>query len=435
MLDNKLNIQSLILYKNLKYGDIINNILNISYREINEENKCLLYNCLGNLVQIACEHGLKGNLWHLLITASLVENENSFSLEAEHRESVNGSIVVIAKYDFELLYQVFNTKVEELFRKYGIKKDLITDFENTNTDRISYNDKISKEINKLAKKLSDAENSRDFMKEVMEFYRKYGVGRFGLHKAFRVVNKDEKVSIVAINNVKKVELSDLIGYESAKKKLIDNTEAFIKGKNANNCLLFGAAGTGKSSSIKAILNKYFEDGLRIIEIYKYQFKDLLEIISQIKNRNYRFIIYMDDLSFEEFETEYKYLKAVIEGGLEKKPENVIIYATSNRRHLIREKFSDKSEKDDDLHSNDTIAEKLSLASRFGVSIYFDKPDKTEFNNIVIELAKKSNIKIDENELILKANKWELSHGGMSGRCARQFIDYLSYELEMDSKNE
>lgn len=221
-----------------------------------------------------------------------------------------------------------------------------------------------------------------------------------------------------------MKLSDLVGYETQKKKLTDNTEAFVNGKKANNCLLYGDAGTGKSSCIKAIANEYYGSGLRIIEVYKHQFQDLNDVIAQIKNRNYKFIIYMDDLSFEEFEIEYKYLKAVIEGGLEKKPENVLIYATSNRRHLIRETFKDKQDRDEELHVNDTVQEKLSLVSRFGVSIYFGSPDKKQFQQIVQTLADRYGVRMSEDELLLKANQWELSHGGLSGRTAQQFIDYL-----------
>ena len=159
-------------------------------------------------------------------------------------------------------------------------------------------------------------------------------------------------------------------------------------------------------------------------MYKHQFQDLNDVIAQIKNRNYKFIIYMDDLSFEEFEIEYKYLKAVIEGGLEKKPENVLIYATSNRRHLIRETFKDKQDRDEELHVNDTVQEKLSLVSRFGVSIYFGSPDKKQFQQIVQTLADRYGVAMSEDELLLKANQWELFHGGLSGRTAQQFIDYL-----------
>ena len=263
------------------------------------------------------------------------------------------------------------------------------------------------------------------MKETLTaFYGKYGVGRFGLHKAFRVEQSQTGTAIVPIRNIAHVYLDDLIGYEIPKKKLITNTEAFVQGRKANNCLLFGDAGTGKSSSIKAIANQYYEEGLRIIEIYKHQFQALNEVIAQIKNRNYKFIIYMDDLSFEDFETEYKYLKAVIEGGLEKKPDNVLIYATSNRRHLVREKFSDKEDRRDDLHTSDTVQEKLSLVARFGVTIYFGAPDKREFEQIVSTLAKRYGVRMQEERLLAEANKWELAHGGLSGRCAKQFIDYL-----------
>ena len=263
------------------------------------------------------------------------------------------------------------------------------------------------------------------MDDMIQFYKDFGVGKLGLHKAFRIAHVGENVEIIPITNIPDVRLSDLVGYEIPKQKLIDNTKAFVEGKKANNCLLFGDAGTGKSSSIKGILNEYYDQGLRMIEVYKHQFKDLNDVIAQIKNRNYKFIIYMDDLSFEEFEIEYKYLKAVIEGGLEKKPDNVLIYATSNRRHLIRETFKDKEDRDEELHTNDTVQEKLSLVARFGVTIYFGKPDKKQFQEIVRELAKKNGIDMLDDELLLEANKWELSHGGLSGRTAQQFIDYLA----------
>jgi hypothetical protein len=259
-----------------------------------------------------------------------------------------------------------------------------------------------------------------------DFYKHYGVGMFGLNKAFRIRHEDGRdMEFIPINNTDKVMLDDLVGYEIQKKKLVDNTEAFVMGKKANNCLLFGDSGTGKSTSIKAIINEYYDQGLRMIEIYKHQFKDLSAVISHIKNRNYKFIIYMDDLSFEEFEIEYKYLKAVIEGGLETKPDNVLIYATSNRRHLIKETWNDSSDMDTEKHRSDTMQEKLSLVNRFGVTISYSKPSKQEFNNIVVELAKRyPEIKLSEEELMAEANKWELSHGGLSGRTAQQFVNYI-----------
>ena len=226
--------------------------------------------------------------------------------------------------------------------------------------------------------------------------------------------------------MEKVELADLVGYQLQKDALVANTEAFVSGKPANNVLLYGDSGTGKSTSIKAIVNKYYEQGLRMIEIYKHQFKDLSSVISQIKNRNYRFIIYMDDLSFEDNETEYKYLKAIIEGGVETKPDNVLIYATSNRRHLIKESFRDKNDSAyvDDIHRSETVEEKLSLVNRFGLTIGYFKPSKLEFENIVITLARRSGITLADDVIIAEAHKWELRHGGISGRTAQQFINSL-----------
>ena len=252
-----------------------------------------------------------------------------------------------------------------------------------------------------------------------------------MNRAFRVRidDRDNSASIFPINNTDGVILSDLVGYESQKEKLIRNTKAFVSGRPANNCLLYGDSGTGKSTAIKAIANEYFDDqGLRMIELYKHQCRYLSDVISQIKSRNYYYIIYMDDLSFEEFETEYKFLKAVIEGGVEKRPDNVLIYATSNRRHLIRENWSDRSdiEIEDGMHRSDTMQEKLSLFNRFGIAIWFGKPNKKEYNDIVLTLADNElNGKISREELLLEANRWELSHGGFSGRAARQLIDYIA----------
>lgn len=257
---------------------------------------------------------------------------------------------------------------------------------------------------------------------------------FGLNKAFRIRHLDRGVEFCPINNTDTVMLSDLVGYELQKKKLRENTEAFVQGRKANNVLLFGDSGTGKSTSIKAILNEYYEQGLRMIEIYKHQFQDLSNIIAHIKNRNYRFIIFMDDLSFEEFEVEYKFLKAVIEGGVETKPDNVLIYATSNRRHLIKETWSDRDDLEHgnggELHRSDTMQEKLSLVNRFGVTISYSRPSQKEYFEIVQELAKRyPDIKMSPEELCAEANKWELSHGGISGRTAQQFINYLMGKVE------
>lgn len=407
-----------------KYGDE-------PFSECRQENmKALVYETFNRLLELTVSHGFVGNLWHAYLTYLLASHENAYSTSCEIVGNVEGSINDAALHDFRIFKELFDYDLSFLGEIMGREcLAMLLDYRGMEGHGKVFNKRIRDRICDLSRHLAGTEDAEGFKDVMTQFYKEFGVGKLGLHKAFRVEHKNGGAEIVPITKIAHVHLDDLVGYESAKKKLIDNTEAFIKGKKANNCLLFGDAGTGKSSSIKAVLNQYYDRGLRMIEVYRHQFKDLNDIISQIKNRNYKFIIYMDDLSFEEFETEYKYLKAVIEGGLERKPDNVLIYATSNRRHLIRESFRDKEEREEDLHSNDTVQEKLSLSARFGVTIYFGKPEKKEFQEIVRQLAKRNHITMPEEELLAEANKWELSHGGLSGRTAQQFIDYLAGTYE------
>ena len=390
-----------------------------------ERLRSIYCGCLADLVEMAGAYGFEGNLWHAYLTYLLVNDENAFSTACEIVGKVEGSINEIARHDFAILQKLYAWDFSALEKKLGVEgMRFVSAYRHVNEQSKTFNKRIRDRICSLAVSLAQARDAEEFMPDMVDFYHEFGVGKLGLHKAFRVERTEAGAQIVPIKNIAHVHLDDLVGYEIAKRKLIENTEAFVSGRRANNCLLFGDAGTGKSSSIKGILNQYYDRGLRIIEIYKHQFKDLNDVVAQIKSRNYKFIIYMDDLSFEDFEVEYKYLKAVIEGGLEKKPENVLIYATSNRRHLVREKFSDKEERRDDLHTSDTVQEKLSLVNRFGVQIYFGAPDKKEYQQIVTELAKKNGVDMAQDELLAEANKWEIAHGGRSGRTAQQFIDYL-----------
>ncbi len=382
-------------------------------------------NCVHELVERSVDHGFEGNLWQAYLTFLLVSHENAYSKACERRGAVAGSVNELARSDFSFFLELFRFDFGEMARILGVPHlGVVMDYQGDGGSGGTFSHRIRDSICELSVRLGKAEDAEGFQREITEFYREFGVGDIGLHKAFRVERKGKRVRIVPISKIAHVHLDDLVGYEDAKRKLVENTEAFVKGRQANNCLLFGDAGTGKSTSIKAIINQYYGQGLRMIELYKHQFKALNDVIAQVKNRNYRFIIYMDDLSFEEFEIEYKYLKAVMEGGLERKPDNVLIYATSNRRHLVREKFSDKQETDDELHTRDTVQEKLSLASRFGASIYFGAPDKKEYEAIVRGLAKRNGIRMDEDALLLAAERWELGHGGRSGRTAQQFVNDL-----------
>lgn len=416
----------LLLYKNPENREVFDCMLRITSEEFEGlDIKKAAGRIVSHILEVSEKMGFNGNLWQDYLAYNLANDENSYSLSCERRGRMEGSINKAALLDMSVYRELFNTDLSRTDAKYGTFLSMLTGFENNNEGEKYYNKRIRNRIIKLAEELSGAVDDNTFLNTVCDFYKDAGVGCIGLFKAFRVGHDDnDRPVITPVISVEHKYLKDLIGYDIQKKKITDNTEAFLAGNKANNVLLFGDSGTGKSSCIKAILNEYYDDGLRMIEIYKHQFKDLSAIINQVKDRNYKFIIYMDDLSFEEFEIEYKFLKAVIEGGLEKRPDNVLIYATSNRRHLVREKYSDKEERDDDLHTRDTVAEKLSLSARFGVSVYFGSPDKKLFNEIVKGLAQKNNIKVDENTLLMEANKWELSHGGLSGRTAEQFISYM-----------
>ena len=425
-----MRVNELMLYRHMEQGQVLNDMAflmeNYDNEYYNKEDlRGLLFDSVNEILELAVSHGLTGNLWHDYLTFLLASDENAYSTSCEFVGAIDGSMNQVAMHDFAIFKELYDYDFTELEKALGVDcMSMLKGFKADGAHGSVFNKRIRDRICELSIHLAESENIEEFKAVLTQFYKEFGVGKFGLHKAFRIEHTELGAEIVPITKIAHVHLDDLVGYEMAKKKLIENTEAFVKGKKANNCLLFGDAGTGKSTSIKAILNQYYDQGLRMIEVYKHQFQDLNDVIAQIKNRNYKFIIYMDDLSFEEFEIEYKYLKAVIEGGLEKKPDNVLIYATSNRRHLIKETFKDKEDRDEELHTNDTVQEKLSLVARFGVTIFFGKPDKKQFQEIVRQLASRTELEITEGELMLEANKWELSHGGMSGRAAQQFVDYL-----------
>ena len=428
-------VSKLILYRNLGEDSILRRLSEIfkrfdSCHYRSEELITDIYREVKAILDLATTYGFDKNLWHNYLTFVLVTNENSFSLTCEKVGANDGTVNHFARNDFQAFMNLFHYDFRPIEETLGIDCfSTLLEYKAVVKQERMYNKNVSEKVRALSDELAAAENVEQFFDAVVTFYKKYGVGMFGLNKAFRIVEKNGEPDFVPINNLDKVVLDDLTGYEIQKKKLIDNTEAFVNGREANNCLLYGDAGTGKSTSIKAILNEYYDRGLRMIEIYKHQFKYLSQVISHVKNRNYRFIIYMDDLSFEEFEIEYKYLKAVIEGGIETRPDNVLIYATSNRRHLIRETWNDRSDMDQELHRSDTMQEKLSLVYRFGITINFSKPSQKEYFEIVRNLAKKyPQITLSDEELCAQANKWELSHGGTSGRTAQQFISYLAGQM-------
>ena len=250
-----------------------------------------------------------------------------------------------------------------------------------------------------------------------EYYRCNGCGMYARYRAF--IWRDKKILPVAHPDPQR--LCELKGYDAPRAMAVDNTVAFLKGLPANNCLLYGDRGTGKSSTVKALLNEYYTQGLRVIEMPKEYLMDFPYLVDQIATIPMKFIIFIDDLSFSQQDGTYAALKSVLQGGLAAKPANSLIYATSNRRHLLRENFADRN--GDDLHRNDTIQESLSLADRFGLTINFMLPDKARFLEIVAQLARQRNIEEYLPQLELGAEQWAMVHGGRSPRAAQQYISF------------
>lgn len=387
-----------------------------------------IYAEVKRLLDLATVYGFNHNLWQNYLTFLLMTNENSFTLTCERVGATEGgSVNHFARADFAVFKRLFDFDFGPIEADLGIDCfTVLTHYVAIPKKTQMYYRTVSERVQALCAAIGTAQTTDEVFEAVTAHYRDWGVGMFGLNRAFRL---DDNGSLTAINNIDRVVLSDLIGYETQKKALQDNTVAFVEGRSCNNMLLYGDAGTGKSTSVKAILNEYCEQGLRMIEIYKHQFGLLSKVIAQVKNRNYRFMIFIDDLSFEEHEVEYKFLKAVIEGGVETRPTNVLIVATSNRRHLVKETWKDKAdmEYENDIHRSDTMEEKLSLAARFGCSICYNSPSRQQYHDIVRGIAARlpEGVDLSEEQLLLEANKWEIRHGGVSGRTAQQFINYIA----------
>ena len=425
----------LLLYSNLGEDSILLRLSGIFFDW--EQQKCeksalirRIYVEIKRILDLATTYGFNTNLWHNYLTFVLITNENSFSLTCERVGASEGSVNHFARADFRIFKNLFDFDFGPIERDLGIDCfSVLSNYRAIPKKAQMYYRNVSEKVRALSAAIEQAKDENEIFDLVTAHYRDCGVGMFGLNRAFRIRPAENGgVEFCAINNIDSVVLSDLIGYEYQKKELRANTEAFVSGRSCNNMLLYGDAGTGKSTSVKAILNEYCDRGLRMIEIYKHQFGLLSEVIARVKNRNYRFMIFIDDLSFEEHEVEYKFLKAVIEGGVETKPDNVLICATSNRRHLIQETWKDRNDMEfnGDVHRSDTMEEKLSLAARFGCAINYNNPDRKQYHDIVKGIASRcGDLGLTEEQLLLEANKWEIRHGGVSGRTAQQFINYLA----------
>lgn len=380
----------IIFDKVLKTLDVIN--------EVDLKNK--INKIIKKIIKYSEKNGYGGNLVENYFSHIILYKKNIFSELCAAKEIEKVNIMkksIIKEIDeikiliLKLGSEIKNRGYEYIF-DYGKSKNNINIFENKNIDEI--------------------------VEFLMKFYSENGSGEVSKGRFFKWNEKKNK--IVNIVNVDKITFDDLVGYSYQKDEIIQNTAAFVEGKSANNVLLTGSRGTGKSSMVKASINKYYKKGLVCVEIQKEQCEKLDIIMKKLAKIKKRIILFIDDLSFEDSEMGYKKLKSVLEGGVEQKAENILIYATSNRRHLIKETFSERSS-NDEVSRNDSINEKLSLADRFGLNIYFSSPTQQEYLDIVYELAEKKGLNISKEKLKELAIKWEISQNGRSGRSAVQFL--------------
>lgn len=365
------------------------------------------------ILELALQHGWKGNLYHYYLLYSLMVDENPLSLIAERRELPGSS-----------LYHIGLENIKELLQ--GLQ-------ELTPTATATYFENFSADVpqDDLAKWMSTVLetpiSAEQLFKAVLEWYKINGCGVFGTSSVFNLEGEKDALQLLP-GKASGACFDDLIGYEEQKQELCTNTETFLNGGFANNVLLYGDAGTGKSTSIMALVEKYAKDGLKIIQIHKNQTELLPALFNMLRKRNYHFILALDDLSFESDEREYKALKSALEGDVTSMPKNVLVYATSNRRHLVQETWNDRSdtELNGDVHRSETMEEKLSLSARFGLRIFYPAPSFKEYQAMVKQLATANSVAsaMPQEELAKLAGRWQISAGSTSGRTAKQFINSL-----------
>ena len=363
--------------------------------------------------------------WQEYVIYQIVQDENPFSKQVQNVDitSLSPNLITAAKHDLQILqnlYQCSGKQISQWVKTIAKLEDPPIPWE-PQTQR--------KEP--IYQKLKDLENWVDAIETLATHYRHFGIGLFAESIAFEWRNGQ----LLTITYPDPVKLKELVGYEFQRDTLIKNTEFLLAGYPALNVLLYGSRGSGKSSLVKALLNEYSQRNLRLVEVAKSDLKDLPLILEKLRNVPQKFIIFVDDLSFEEDDDTFKALKVVLEGNLTAKPANVVVYATSNRRHLIREFFNDRpTPKDsDEVHNWDTVQEKLSFSDRFGLTLTFEPANQDTYLTIVRHLAKQEKISLNPEDLDYQALQWATRNNGRSGRTARQFIDFIKANLAVFEK--
>jgi len=425
-------INSLCIFTNIKEDRVLKKyktlLKYLNKKEITVEKGITLYN---DFVYELLNKEIRTSFKKYIIDMIFLDN-NSFTNMIDY-ENLNNTIIKQVQYELKVLEYISNIKSAEI-KDYIINKGKAKNFEidvvnslidfevDSDVDYNSY-----KAIDKLKLNILSCDNWGDSLDNIIEFYKKYGTGIFGEYRAFVWEHEEDRTYLRGVDAPDPVKLKDLVGYEDQKETIIDNTKQFLNGYPANNLLLYGSRGTGKSSTVKAIINEYYTEGLRLIEVDKDKLVDFTKIIRMLKNKNLKFIIFVDDLVFEEGEASYSALKTILEGGIENNSSNILIYATTNRKHLVKETFSERAS--DDVHANDAIEEKLSLSDRFGITVSFYSPDQKEYLKIIDGIVESRGLEVDINYLHAEALKWVRWHNARSPRTAKQFINWLEGNLK------
>lgn len=372
--------------------------------------------------ELALDSGyLLSDAWRSHLVERILDDENPFSRGTEFG-SVRWAVREQARKDLQTLRSLFDLDAKAVF---AMLEDAVPGLTGMWVPWTDPEPDADSARHTIARKLAAVEDWEGAPELLAVHYERHGAGAFGRNRAFRW----RAGELHTVAHPDSIELDDLIDYGGERDPLIKNTERFLAGLPAQHALLYGLPGTGKSSTVKALLHEYAGQGLRIVEVAKEDLGELPRVLDLLRGRGPRFILFVDDLSFEEHEIEYKALKALLEGSVEEPPENVRLYATSNRRNLIRESFDDRDE--DDVHARDTMQEKLSLSARFGLRVTFPAPDQGRYLRIVSGLAQRRGVKLTEEALRERALLWDRWHAGRSGRTARQFVDELQAELTED----
>lgn len=427
-------IYSLCMYKNLfkdKTGKKLLKLLD----DLNVKDDEIL--CLKDYNDLAYDimnRNVSMNFLEIMIEDMLLST-NPIHKMIENNENLNDDIFYALKHELTLLDNIFHVNGKELLNLIQRKFPSIEEKDIFLWKNITeYQPKNDMPFEKMKAQFMNAKQFSDLTSQLIEYHKVNGTGRSTAFKAFvwERMDKKEDGRLREIEYVDPISLSDLIGYESQKKTIIENTLQFLHGGKANNLLLYGSRGTGKSSTIKAVLNEFYQEGLRLIEVEKDQLSDFTRIIQLLRHKKQKFIVFVDDLVFEEHEPAYSALKTILEGSVEQRADNIVIYATTNRRHLMKETFSDRN--DEEINGRDTVEEKLSLADRFGITISFYTPDQKHFFEIVKGLAVAKNLDIDDDTLYSRAVTWSMQNNGRSPRSANQYISYLEGEMLLKNRN-